>query len=305
MRRRKKANIQRRVAYKNKNIIQRQSLQETILDINKTEIEEIIVENNRPNLVQLDEKILGDKYFNSKKWVEDKSSNSISYMLDTDKRDIKYDLVFNKLTDMYYIFAGANNNLSNASDKDLKLYDWETNDEDRLREFLRVEHLKNCMLSYNSIEDYMIQIVCFVYELTLTKKIDGKVINKYYGEIRNKKDYSDKCKFINSQYVIKKIINIKPELEEIRIFIERYQGNSNIKEIKRLSNLIKHNCDLRVRELYKIPQGCNKNLEYVKPNILDLDKLIDMCYKANLEIRDFVNEFYNIIDGKINLSDVN
>lgn len=305
MRRRKKANIQRRVAYRNKNIIQRQSLQETILDTNKTEIEEIMAENNRPNLVQLDEKILGDKYFNSKKLVEDKSSNSITYMLDTDKRDIKYDVVFNKLTDMYYIFAGANNNLSNASDKDLKLYDWETNDEDRLREFLRVEHLKNCMLSYNCIEDYMIQIVCFVYELTLTKKINGKVINKYYGEIRSKKDYSDKCEFINSQYVIKKIINIKPELEEIRIFIERYQSNSNIKEIKHLSNLIKHNCDLRVRELYKIPQGCNKNLEYVKPNILDLDRLIDMCYRANGEIRDFVNEFYNIIDGKINLSDVN
>ena len=71
MRRRKKANIQRRVAYRNKNIIQRQSLQETILDTNKTEIEEIMAENNRPNLVQLDEKILGDKYFNSKKLVED------------------------------------------------------------------------------------------------------------------------------------------------------------------------------------------------------------------------------------------
>lgn len=262
----------------------------------------------RKVLQQLDERVLGKKYFNNKKLVNDEVSNKESLILDTEKRNITYDIIFNKFTDMYYIFAGANHNLLNASNKDLVLYDYETNCENILREFLRAEHLKSCILSYNSIEDYMIQIVCFAYKLTLRKKDyknKGKYIKKYYGKIYSEKDYKNKCKFINSKYVIEDIINVEPELEEIKEFIDKYRKNTNIEMLRNYSNLIKHNCNFRFRETYDITNKCNENLHYVKPDILDLEKLIDLCYIANIEIKDYVNEFYNIIDKHLKLSDIN
>ena len=42
-------------------------------------------------------------------------------VLDTEKRTIIYDIVFNKFTDMYYIFAGGNHNLDCANDRNLNL----------------------------------------------------------------------------------------------------------------------------------------------------------------------------------------
>ena len=260
----------------------------------------------RKELQQLDEKILGQKYFNNTKWVSDEVSNNISFMLDTDKRNITYDIVFNKFSDMYYIFAGANHNLSNASNRDLVLYDYETNDEDVLREFLRAEHLKSCILSYNSIEDYMMQIICFSYGIKL-KGWDYKkqiITTKDFSHILSKEDFKDKCEFIKSNNV-RDYINSNTDLADMKNLVNEYRKNSNIKQIRKYSNLIKHNCNFRFRETYYITNKCNENLYYVKPEILELEEIIDLCYKVNMEIKDYVNEFYNIIDKHLKLSEIN
>lgn len=60
-------------------------------------------------------------------------------------------IALNRFFDLYYIFAGANSNLMDASDKKLDLRGWESDNEDTIRLFLRGEHLKSCILSYNSV----------------------------------------------------------------------------------------------------------------------------------------------------------
>ena len=123
------------------------------------------------------------------------------------------DIAFNRFYDLYYIVAAGNLNLVDADNKNLKLEDIKTNDEELVRLFLRSERLKSCMISYNCVEDYIMQILAVCLNLKI--KVKNKKDKYKYNYKRNYIDLNvrDKDMFI---FYIKNIRydDIKKELQK-------------------------------------------------------------------------------------------
>lgn len=234
----------------------------------------------RPILEQLSDKVKGYNYFN----------NII-------ERCPELDITFLKLYDLYYIVAGANFNLADANNELISLDEYETNDSDILRTFLRSGHLKSCILAYNSVEDYVMQIINFAFNLKgkrLTSKKDyrSKSKNNYYYEVQNKVE--------------------KNNYTELNNLIKSYHEDHNIKKIRELANNLKHNNNIQFNELPK-PTYMNFNIErkfryrseWIQPKSESLDEIIDICYAANIIIKNYIDELYSILNDKYNLDKIN
>lgn len=233
-------------------------------------------------LEQLDEKILGDDYF-----------HNILY----DKCH-QLDVFFKRNFDLFYIFAGANFNLSKAADKELNLDEWDTNGPETLRMFLRAEHLKNAILSYNSVEDYVMKIIIFVFDLK-GKKIKGK------------KDFRNKCKDIYYKDVLNLVIKSGCNKDVLEV-MKLYHKNSDVQRLRKLANDIKHNNNIRFNGMPKpsyIEYSKVKNKskityssEWTEPRTEDIECIIDMCYRMNITIKKYVEDIYNIVANKYDLN---
>ncbi len=229
----------------------------------------------RSILEQLDEKVKGYRYFNSN--IE---------------RCAELDITFHKLYDLYYIVAGANFNLLKAADEKLSLVGYEYSDENVLRTFLRTEYLKSCLLSYNSVEDYVMQIITFAFNLK------GK-------RISSKEDYDSKSKnnfYWKLQYKIKGIND-----KNIYNLVKEY--HKNMMRIRKLSNKLKHNNNIQFKELpYPSCVGFSSkkySSDWLKPKAESLEELIDVCYDANAVIIKYIKDLYDILNKKYRLDILN
>ncbi|MEG2919101.1 MAG: hypothetical protein RR851_14350 [Clostridium sp.] len=226
-------------------------------------------------LEQLDEKVKGGIYFNGNM-----------------ERCAELDITFHRLYDLYYIVAGANFNLLKAADEKLTLDGYKYSDENVLRTFLRTEYLKSCLLSYNSVEDYVMQIITFAFNLK-GNRISSK--KDYYSKSRNNFYYKleDKIKGINN--------------EEIYRLAKEYNGN--MKRIKKLCNELKHNNNIQFKELpypsYVGFASQKYKSDWLKPKAESLDELIDVCYEANAIIVKYIKDLYDILNEKYRLDILN
>lgn len=235
--------------------------------------------NGREDLLQLDEKVKGRNYFNN--------------VFQHGSRCKELDVVFSKLYDLYYIIGGANFNLTSAANKELSLEEYETNGEDIFRSFLRGEYLKSCILAYNSVEDYVMQIISFAYnfkewKVSSKKKFAKMSRNIYYKDIKKtltEKDYGN-----------------------ILTLITNYHDNTYIKKIRDICSKLKHGTNISFNELpSKSFVGFKVDGEYdsswIEPEREELENLIDICWNANLVIKKYIDELYEIlsVDFKLHL----
>lgn len=202
----------------------------------------------------------------------------------------------NTFFDIYYIFAGGNVNLNDAINEKLDLRGWSCDDEEKFRLFLRVEHLKSCILSYNSIEDYILKIVTFEYNLK------GK-------KISSKTDYINKQKKICYDYVIKNKKNREKIESCIVSILKKYHNDKDIKEIRRICNGIKHGRSYRFKGLPTFSNGIAiKNKEFstvwLEPDREDINTLIKRCLRVNKKIKKYVEDIYSIIATKYDLNKI-
>lgn len=241
---------------------------------------------NMPNLEQLDDAIRGFKYFNF--------INSLS-------RCNKLDIAFQRFYDLYYIFAGANFDLEDAANEDLSIDKYETNAESTLRYFLRSLRLKNTILAYNSVEDYIKKIVKF---LSSTEEIQFKDESEFIEVNKKAITYKDAKKFARD---IDNIIG-NNSLEKV---LKRYHNKEEIREIRRLANDIKHNGDIRFKELprpsyagYVIKDEGNLkkvdakekyNSKWVEVEPVELEETIKLCYRANNIIKKYIEDVYKAV----------
>lgn len=228
----------------------------------------------RPILVNLNENIRGINFLNSL------------------QNCYQLTIAFNKFYSIYYIFAGANFSLGKAIDENLNISEYETNGEEVLRNFFRGEYLKSTILSYKSIEDYVMQIVVFGFNLN-------------EKSFKNKDQYDSVCKNLYYWRVID-LLNDKIKcnkknryLTRVKKILEKYHRESNIKEISKIANAVKHGGNVSFEEIpdpivvrYK---GKDYDSNWMQPKKYKLDMLIDMCYKANPIIKGYVEEIYNLI----------
>lgn len=229
----------------------------------------------RAILKQLDEKVKGEVYFN--------------YNIN---RCAELDITFRRLYDLYYIVAGANFNLLKAADKELSLDGYEYSNGNVLRFFLRVEYLKSCLLSYNSVEDYVLQIIVFAFKLKGSK-------------ISSKSDYNKQCRCNHFDKVWTK--KRRHDYKDIYQLSNKY--HKKMKRIRDLSNKLKHNNNIQIKEL---PQpSCidytskEYKSDWLIPKTENLEELIDECYKANAIIVEYISDLYSILDKKYGLDMLN
>lgn len=201
-------------------------------------------------------------------------------------------IALNRFFDLYYIFAGANSNLMDASDEKLDLRGWESDNEDTIRLFLRGEHLKSCILSYNSVEDYILQIITFAFNLKGIR-------------VTSKADFINKSKNLHYKDVRKSVIRHNIDAEILKIIVE-YHNDKDVKEIRRISNELKHNNNIRFRGLPSFTNGIGINTlkfnsKWFDPKPEDLESVIDLCIRANKKIKLYVEQVYNKVAEKYNL----
>ncbi|RDY22597.1 hypothetical protein CHF27_012530 [Romboutsia maritimum] len=235
----------------------------------------------REDLKQLDSKLLGEEYFN--KIFNDRCQ--------------QLDVFFNRMFDMHYIFAGANFNLAKAANEDINIDEWETDNPEVLKLFLRTEYLKSCILSYNSIEDYIMKVVVFSYNLK------GK-------RITSRKDFIQKCKNMYYQDVLSLIKRIKSN-KKIKKVIQDYHKNNDVKKLRGLANQIKHNNNIRFNGFpkpsyirYRNKTKIAYDSNWTEPYSEDIDDIVNMCYRLNDIIKKYIEDVYDIVSEKYNFEKI-
>ncbi|MDU4415256.1 hypothetical protein GKD08_04075 [Paeniclostridium sordellii] len=204
-------------------------------------------------------------------------------------------IALNRFFDLYYIVTGANSNLMDASDKELDLRGWESNNEDTIRLFLRGEHLKSCILSYNSVEDYILQIITFAFNLKGMR-------------VTSKGDFLRKSKNLYYRDIKKLAIRHNIDEEILKIIVE-YHNDDDVKEIRRISNELKHNNNIRFSGLPSFTNGIGINTlkfnsKWFDPKTEDLESVINLCVRVNKKIKLYVEQVYNKVAEKYNLDTI-
>lgn len=235
--------------------------------------------NERADLLQLNEKVKGYEYFN----------------INSPNRCRELDIAFNKLYDLYYIVGGANFKLIEAADNKLSLDGYTCNSEELLRTFLRYENLKSCILSYNSVQDYVIQSILFGFNIKRVK-IKGK--KDFYNASRDNY-YKDVITLIK-----------KSNVEGLYVLVKKYNDCYDIKRLRKLANSIKHGYCFRIDELPRPSRvGYEEVGEYksdwIEPRVEKLEDLLNLCWRVNNIIVNYVNDIYEIFEKEYKLYLIN
>lgn len=196
---------------------------------------------------------------------------------------------------MYYIFLGANSNLLDALDEDLDLRGWECDNQEIIRLFLRSEHLKSCILSYNSIEDYILEVVVFAFNLK-GKKIASKI------------DFRNKRKNLYYKSVINRVKNSDID-KEILSILKKFHNDEDVKKLRQISNELKHSSNIKFKGLPSFTNGIavethEFNSKWFESKPEDLEDIAKMCIRLNKKIKVYVEKIYNKVAEKYNLSKI-
>lgn len=225
----------------------------------------------RPILLQMNQQIRGYNFVNS-------------FQGNCKELVVSYD----KFYDIYYIFASANFNLEKAANKDLDISELNTTNDDIFRNFIRGEHLKYTILTYRSIEDYIMQVVMFGFKLkNIGKSKNGfryKSKNNYY------KDTMDELEKYNKKN--------KNKLRNLEKILKDFNGNTNYsKYIVNIANGIKHGNTIRFKDLprqyFMKHEGKSFSTSWIEADYYSIDELVDICYKFNPIIKKYVEDIYN------------
>ncbi|MDB8805028.1 hypothetical protein [Romboutsia sp. 1001216sp1] len=250
----------------------------------------------RPNLEQLNEKLLGRDYFAD---------------IDPNNKCWKLDVFYKRMYDIYYIFAQANIYLSRAADRNLNIEDWSLDDDsikNTVRIYERGNYLKSCILAFNSIEDYINQILPFTLNLTLIKRGKHGISYINCAEIKSNDEYIEKSGQINSK-LVRHAINDSNLLECINNY------KKDLKEIRDYANKIKHKHDIRFKEFpnpeyigyTKRKPGTNiitDSSEWTMIQSEGIEDIIDKCYAVHPKIKNYVEKIYNHISEKYGLEKI-
>lgn len=248
----------------------------------------------RPELEQLNKEIRGYSYLDMK---------------NKDFRRFELDVAFSRFFELFYIIAEANNDLVEAANENIDLSKWRVSNIDaeyKLKGLLREGHLKNAILKYNSVEDYILQIITFSEGLKIRYKQNNKIREYDCSIIKGEEDFINKCKKIN-YFNVKKSLKSKNN-DIILNIIEKYRNEPT--NVRRYANQIKHQSNLNTniypkqsREEIELQNGAFiYKSEWIKNNYEDIDELIDLLYKFQPIVVDYVNGIYKMVFDKFNLS---
>lgn len=219
--------------------------------------------------------------------------------------DKGYSISLGMLREVYYIIASARFNLINSHNK---IYDSNiiSSGNDYLAHlWMRSEYLKNCILSYNSIEDYVYQMIWFAYEL-------------YGFDLDSNDAYKKALKKCNFNSINKKLTDIKSnESEELLKILKGYRLDPQIHYLREeLSNNLKHRGSLQFDGLERTRiSGYSKetkagevlfNSKWLTPLVVDIDetidKLVEVHSKSILFVRnviDYINYFESVDENSL------
>ncbi|HFL2583666.1 TPA: hypothetical protein ACG3IZ_003397 [Clostridioides difficile] len=206
-------------------------------------------------------------------------------------RCIELDITFQRFYDIYYNFTSANYYLEKSKDIHINIDKWITNEEDILRIFLRGEYAKTSILLYNSVQDYVMQIIAAIFNL-------------YKGDISNKYKFRKQCEEISYFKVVQRMNSEHYGFEkynDILKIIKDYHYNKQIKEIRRVANNFKHNYNIRWSEMNEYERFINNIQDKITPEYKDINDVICLCSKSIPIIKNYVEDVYNYIADKFGL----
>ncbi|MPR33145.1 hypothetical protein [Salmonirosea aquatica] len=212
----------------------------------------------------------------------------LSYQIDTNivdfglVHDKGYSIAGEKFNDLYSVLASARLSLINAHTKIHKSgVTWNSGYSGQL--WLRTQFLQNSILWYNSCEDYFLQIIWFAFD--------------FYSDLENYKSEMRKCSFKN----IEKELNNYKSFQSANLLLENlliYKENENVKNIREISNSIKHKQLIR---FYGLDEERNISIEsvnfkstWIDPKIVDIDITINeliSVHNSILSLGTFLLEF--------------
>ena len=234
-----------------------------------------------PDLEQLDDAIRGNKYFN----------------INTVLRCHTLDIVFQRFYDLYYIFAGANFDLVDAANEKLNIDNYETTSQEILRNFLRCNRIKSVILAYNSVDDYIKKIIKF---LSYGESIEFEGEEEFVKENKREMQYNHVVEYAKKVDGMLQINSLEKIYKEYNC-----KKNKEIKQIRKLANDIKHNGDIRFKELPK--PSCavyielredekeKYNSKWVEMPQEELEDIVKLCYRANPIIKKYVEDVYRVV----------
>ncbi|HBG5851777.1 hypothetical protein KWY27_13015 [Clostridioides difficile] len=227
-------------------------------------------------LKQLNDFVRGKEYF----------ENPLNF-IKGEKQNKRIYVVFQRFYDLYYIFASANHNLAKASEKNININEFDEivgENEGSAKAivdlYIRGEYLKNSILCYNSIEDYIMQILAAEYNLYKSKTdID---------DICDKKVFEEQCKKVSYGHISGKINNL-----QIKNIIDRYRLDS--KKIRDYANEMKHRYNFRWKGMTGPDRLTTSEYNCFRPSEVNMDGVIEEMYKLQPKIKKYVEEIYNEI----------
>lgn len=209
--------------------------------------------------------------------------------------DKGYSVALSIVSEIYYVLMSAHFNLRNAYNKV-----FESNFVSQKNDYLahiwtRSEFLKNSVLMFNSIEDYVLQVIWFAYDM-------------YNFDIKSKVDYHKalkKCKYSS----VKKFLNEvnTEESHYLLNLIENYRKNELVENLREnLANNLKHRGNIqfegieRTRFFSYVEESDEGDLmfttKWLEPLIFDIDETIDMLVKINEISINFIEEVIDFIN---------
>ncbi|MGG3471312.1 hypothetical protein ABES02_28060 [Neobacillus pocheonensis] len=209
--------------------------------------------------------------------------------------DVGYSISISMLTEIYHIIASARFNLINAFNKLYESNVISHGNSYLAHTWMRGEYLKNSILIYNSVEDYVYQMIWFAYDLHGTR-LDGH--KAYQSALK-------KCNFGNLSNELERIKT--DNSKELLSLIKKYRFNQNIKHLReKLANNLKHRGNLQFDELsrtrlFGYTQKNTKgevtfSSDWLAPVTVNIDDTIDELSEIHRYSIEFVNDIFNYIN---------
>lgn len=142
--------------------------------------------------------------------------------------------------------------------------------------YYRSEFLKNAILSYNIVIDYLLQIIWFSFNFC----DEDKMINKenYSAELR-------RCSKLNVKTKAKKIDNLKSR-DFLEKFLKNLYGNKDVDQLIKWSHNLKHHANIKIK-------GLQQDLSY------------NITFPSGIKLSDYIGEDIDLDEADKVLKNVN
>jgi hypothetical protein len=233
----------------------------------------------------------GDR-FTLKELIEDNNAFSASLKLYNTKRysellfmhDMGYMIANEKLKQVSDLVATSRFALIEAHKKLHKSpVEWRSGYPGQI--WLRTQYLKNAIVWYNSILDYVYQIVWFAFD--------------FYKKIDTKLDYQEELRACSWRAITQLKEKLKiTELNELYQIIINARNNFNVIQTNKWANSLKHHGNLSFKELqsdlkYSISFEGGLNYSDISGEIIDLDGACLVLKETHIVLHELIT---NVVD---------